>query len=124
MGEYPNEVESDLLEHWGIDILDYYRGKVSLRRVFVCLNRLLHMSNRSALATKLDPRAEWSTAEYMIAEMIDRLELSNWLAIEINSEKNTVPQPQPIPRPGDKEVTPVEREFATPEEVSDIFAGF
>lgn len=124
MSKYANEVEADLLELFHIDILDYYRGKLSLRRVFVLLTRLMSMAGRSALASALDIRAEWSTSEYMIAEVIDRLELSNWLAIEINSEKNDVPQPVPMPRPGHKEVTPAEREFATPAEVAALFAGF
>lgn len=122
MSEYPNELESDLLEFWQIDILDYWRGKLSLRRVAVLLKRLMHMAGRSALASKLDVQAEWSTLEYMTAEMIDRLELANWLAIRINSEKSDVPQPEPIPRPGHKEVTPV-RDFATPAEVAALFSG-
>ncbi|WP_207944378.1 hypothetical protein [Actinomadura rubrisoli] len=75
----------------------------------------------------IDPGSEWRTSDYMLAEIIDRLELNNWLLLEINSENNEIPLPEPYWRPGVTEAfteQDQERTFATPREVANLFAGF
>ena len=86
------------------------------------------MPGRSALAAALDQEASWSVQDYLLAELIDRLELSIWLFIEANSERNDIPFPKPFPRPGEqsrneemKEAPP--RTFLAPGEVAALFSG-
>jgi hypothetical protein len=80
------------------------------------------MPGRSALAAAIDPSGEWSSESCLIVELLDRLEIANWLAIEINSEDNAIPFPSPWPRPWvkskDEEDEP---EWATPAELSKLF---
>lgn len=128
MAEHSDTLEADLFEHFGIDILDYYRGILSLRRIWVLIKRLCNMPGRSAVAAAVDTQSEWGTPDYLLAEIIDRLELNNWLLVEINSEKNDIPPPEPIPRPGVSVEAKAEenrprREFASPTEVAALFAG-
>lgn len=61
-----------------------------------------------------------------MAEVIDRLELNNWLLVEINSEENDVSIPDPYPRPGmlEMEETPEKsKKWASPAEVAALFSG-
>lgn len=122
MREYPYEIEADLLEHFGIDLLDLYRGKLSLRRVYVLMDRLISMPGRSALSRAIDPQAEWDTNNFLTAELIDRLDLSNWLMYRANFEDSgDMPMPKPFPRPGHKEEEPA-IEFASNEEIAKALA--
>lgn len=116
-------METDLLEHFhGVDLLDFYRGRLSLRRLAALLKRLLRLPGRSALAAAVDARAQWSPSQYLLAEVIDRVELSNWLAVEINAEHNDLPFPDPVSRPGDVQETSTPTEFATAAELAEVFA--
>ncbi|MEU1881892.1 hypothetical protein ABZ470_31720 [Streptosporangium sp. NPDC020072] len=107
--------------------MDFYRGRVSLRRLLVVINRLLQMHGRSALAVALlGDVALWSNTDYLIADAIDRIEVTNWLLVEINkSEGTNNPFPDPYPRPG--YVAPSEKEvaqsFASAHEIHGVLAG-
>lgn len=88
------------------------------------IKRLLRMPGRSALSAAVDDRDEWTIESYLIAEVLDRLEVANWLSIEINSEDNELPFPKPWPRPGVGETETIEDppEFASLDEVANLFA--
>lgn len=109
-----------------MDLLDLYRGKLSLRRANVLIKRLLRMPGRSALLSAIDERADWDTRDYLTANLVDELALANWLFIKANFKK-APPEPKPTPRPGvhqnEKKTAPQGQDFASPQEVADIFAA-
>lgn len=82
------------------------------------------MPGRSALTKAIDPQAEWDTGNHLIAELIDRLDLANWLTYKVNFEnKNDMPMPDPFPRPGKKANNPeTETVFASNEEIANVLA--
>jgi hypothetical protein len=103
MSEYPEELEADLLQFFGVDLLDVWRNKVSLRRVLVLSKRLMHMHGQAALPMAYDESLSWGTQEHLMARVTDALEVSNWMFIQANSGEGAgeVPFPDPVPRPGD-----------------------
>lgn len=74
----------------------------------------------------LDETAEWTPEMYVSARMSDALEVSNYLFIQANSaaDAEPIPEPQPIPRPGQPEVVPEKpkpEDFASGQEVAAFF---
>ncbi|MFD4608278.1 hypothetical protein ACFWOT_09190 [Streptomyces sp. NPDC058440] len=114
-----------MLQFFGIDLLDLWRGRLSLRRISVLIGALMRQTGRSALAAVLDEAAEWSESEYLLARVSDALELSNFLFIKANSgeEAQDIPVPDPLPRPGqiEPEPEPVSYTHASTDEVVDFF---
>ncbi|WP_340376604.1 hypothetical protein U5640_16800 [Streptomyces sp. SS7] len=122
--EHPEELEADLLEFFGIDLLDFWRGRLSLRRIAVLVKSLGRRHGRSSLAAVLDESAEWATSDYLLARISDALEMSNFLFIKANSaDDNKLTPPDPIPRPGvDYEAEQPEFDYSSGEEVAGFFA--
>lgn len=123
---YPEELEADLLEFFGVDLLDVWRGRLSLRRIGVLINSLIKKHGRSMLLQAMDPRAEWDEPTYLMARVSDALELSNFLFIKANfsqdENKEELPLPIPVTRPGEPEPTPpVQPEMSSPQEIMDLF---
>jgi hypothetical protein len=60
------------------------------------------MPGRSALCESVYGEAgSWSNLEYMLAALIDKQEITNWMFVEANKADTTDnPAPQPYPRPG------------------------
>lgn len=92
-----------------------------MRRIYVCIERLVTMPGRSALLKAIDPKAEWSHSEYLMSEIIDRLEMANWLKYRMDYEDDKMPMPDKFPRPG-IELTSKEDAFASNEEVANVLA--
>ncbi|OEV28691.1 hypothetical protein AN220_00670 [Streptomyces nanshensis] len=123
-------MEADLLEIFRLDILDLYRGRLSLRRVHVLVHRLLNMPGRSALSAVVNKAAEWETTEHLLAALVDELALSNYMFQLVNF-KGTPALPEPINRPGGDDKKPGEtrkpkkpaQEFASPEKVASVFTS-
>ncbi|MEO3857486.1 hypothetical protein [Acrocarpospora sp. B8E8] len=92
--------------------------------------RLVNMPGESALAAAVrGGSADWGNAEHLLAAVIDRLNITNWLMVEIHkAEGKDNPLPAPFPRPS---MTPAQRpedspepvKFASPKEVMAVFAG-
>ncbi len=100
-----------------MDVLDVPRGRVSIRRLVVLVARLLRMPGRSALAEAMHPANAWTATDYLTAELIDRMELANWLTLRVNSEESRrIDPPERFPRPGVEPAEP-ETEFASAAEV-------
>ncbi|MET7984563.1 hypothetical protein [Streptomyces sp. NPDC005281] len=114
-----------MLQFFGVDLLDLWRGRLSLRRVSVLIGSLLRQTGRSVLAGTVDESAEWTESEYLLARVSDALELSNWLFIQANSgdESNDIPAPAPLPRPGQIEPEPESEKdsHASTDEVVNFF---
>ena len=123
--KYPEELEADLLQFFGVDFLDLWRGQLSLRRLNVLIGSLLRQPGRSVLAAVVDESAEWSESDYMLARISDALELSNWLFYTANSgaDAEEVAAPVPLPRPGQEEepLEPETHSHASTDEVTDFF---
>lgn len=120
--EYQDELEADLFEFFGIDLLDLWRGRLSLRRVGVLINSLMKKPGRSTLLEAMDERTRWGESDYLLARISDALELSNYLYFKANAEdSDDLEQPDPIPRPGQTEPDepePVETQFSSATELS------
>ncbi|MFI2031398.1 hypothetical protein [Streptomyces buecherae] len=126
MQEYPDELEADLLEFFGVDLLDLWRGRLSIRRVGVLIKSLMKKPGRSSLLQAIDERARWSDSDYILARASDALELSNYIAIKVNAEDTRdIPFPEPLPRPGGTEYEePAEEsgpEMSSPQELIEFF---
>lgn len=126
--EHGDALEADLLEFFGVDLLDVWRRRLSLRRIGVLIKSLLRKPGRSTLLMEMEEATEWSTTDHLLARVSDALELSNYLFIKANSSENAeeIPVPESLPRPGKaeeakKEPTP-KYEFASSEEISNFFA--
>lgn len=121
--EHPEELESDLLEFFGVDLCDLWRGRLSLRRIAVLVRSLARRHGRSSLAAVMDEAAEWDTSDYLLARISDALEMSNYLFMKANaSDSSNLPLPEPLPRPGHEyEEQGPAYEHASGEEVSNFF---
>ncbi len=75
--EYGDEIEADLLRYYGIDLLDFYRGTLSGRRLRILLR---HMPYDSALVRKMNGgRPGWGLTDHLLADL--------WrVIIQVNSQ--------------------------------------
>lgn len=121
MEERADDIEADLLAHFGVDLLDFWSGRMSIRRLRVLLRRLPATSCTVA-AMRADPRwreaatrhkpsheqaeavehREWGVAEHLLADIADQLAIGNWTQALIHRKKGApAPKAPPrIPRPG------------------------
>lgn len=84
---------------------------MSVRRLWVLVSRLPPESHTQAGMSgrpgEGPERAEWTTANHLLAAVHDQLQSLNYLTGAVNAgRKNPVPQPTPIPRPGLPDPTP------------------
>lgn len=114
-----------MLEFFGVDLLDLWRGRLSLRRIWVLIRSLMNKPGRSTLLMAMDERARWPESNYMLARVSDALELSNFLFLKANvaeSEAKNLELPPPITRPGEPEPQPErEPEFSDAQELTAFF---
>ncbi|MEV0494788.1 hypothetical protein [Streptomyces atratus] len=111
-----------------MDLLDWYRGRLSSRRLAVLVR---HLPRDSALAHSLHGEAsEWTTTDHLLAVVVDQLAEANWMFATVNRDEDTEPidPPQPVPRPGTT-ADPLDRSTAlasevtpSPEKVARFFA--
>lgn len=114
------------MEFFHVDLTDYWRGRLSLRKIGVYIKSLMRKPGKSTLLMAVDERADWSPDLYVMARISDALELSNYLFIKANSDSNTdIPLPEPITRPAEaeeeKEEKPKPEDFASGHEVAAFF---
>lgn len=108
-----------------MDLLDVWRGRLSLRRVHVLIQSLIKKPGRSTFLAEIDESAAWSVTDHLIARISDAAEISNFLFIKANSDdSDDVKLPEPVPRPGqaqqEKPKEP-EHDFASGAELSSFF---
>jgi hypothetical protein len=76
-----------MLAAYGVDVL---APGVSLRRVWVLLNRLPPSARR--------PGEQWSVEAELLAGVVDYLAYLSWLTLRVNGAKGA-PKPKPLARP-------------------------
>ncbi|MEU5577777.1 hypothetical protein ABZ791_10790 [Streptomyces huasconensis] len=114
------------MEFFNVDLLDLWRGRLSLRRIGVLIHALMHKPGRSTLLMAMDERAKWPESDYMLARISDALELSNFFFLKANvdeSDSADLELPPPIPRPGEPEPSQAgpEPQFSDAHELNDFF---
>lgn len=78
---------------YGVDLLDLWRGKLSLRKVRIYLDGL---PRNCALSRAVDANATaWSLTDHLLAELLHSSRTANWQ----RSDGKTPPPPR-IARPG------------------------
>ncbi|MEV7091151.1 hypothetical protein AB0O07_35720 [Streptomyces sp. NPDC093085] len=94
-----------MLRHYGVDLLDWYRGSLSSRRLRVLTE---HLPEDSAFARALHgEQAEWTLTDHLLAAVVDHLAVANWMFATVNRDEDAdpAPYPDPVPRPGGTGVT-------------------
>lgn len=129
-------IEADLHRYYGIDLLDLWRGQLSLRKLNVLVAQLPPDSNTGyALAshdTPVDHLRGWTLPDLLLARLLDELAIYRWQweAAHIDPKKTRhrpepdrlTPQPQRAQAPDLRVVSPHELgSFVNkpPEEVTD-----
>ncbi|GAA3136667.1 hypothetical protein GCM10010466_29350 [Planomonospora alba] len=125
MGEHSPAVEADLARFYGVDLVDLYRGRISLRKVYSLVSSLPYDS--ATHKAVLGEAAAWGSIEHLLAATVDELRVSNWLFQRVNFEQNPpTPAPEPLPRPGlssAPEPEPEHTKFLTATELRSYLAG-
>lgn len=112
--EHGDDVEADLLETFGVDLLDLGSDRLSWSRLGRLLDRL-PPNSRSYLAVR--GYAAWTPREHLLAALVDILQGANWQRAQLNT-KRTIPQPKPIPRPGAAKARRENRTELTPAQIA------
>lgn len=114
MDEHAEALEADLLRHYGVDLLDWHRGRLSSRRLAVLVKHLPRDS--ATLGGIHGEAAQWSVTDYLLASAVDQLAEANWMFATVNRDEDTDPldYPKPVPRPGTRDPAPVHEPSAAP----------
>ncbi|CAL9506839.1 hypothetical protein SUDANB38_03582 [Streptomyces sp. enrichment culture] len=97
--EHAEALEADLLRHYGVDLLDWHRGRLSSRRLAVLVR---HLPRDSALAREVHGEAaDWTATDYLLATAVDQLAEANWMFATVHQDEDAEPleYPKPLPRP-------------------------
>ncbi|WP_327354620.1 hypothetical protein [Streptomyces sp. NBC_01304] len=99
MEEHAEALEADLLRHYGVDLLDWHRGRLTSRRLAVLIR---HLPRDGAVAREAEGEAaDWSVTDYLLAHAVDQLAEANWMFATVNQDEDSDPLefPKPVPRP-------------------------
>ncbi|WP_280854241.1 hypothetical protein [Streptomyces sp. SAI-041] len=100
MEEHAEALEADLLRHYGVDLLDWHRGRLSSRRLRVLVE---HLPADSSFARAVHgEQADWTVTDHLLAAVVDHLAVANWMFATVNRDEDTEPAeyPEAVPRPG------------------------
>ncbi|MEU6127454.1 hypothetical protein [Streptomyces sp. NPDC047123] len=98
--EHAEALEADLLRFYGLDLLDWHRGRLSSRRLALLIR---HLPREGAVARETEGEsADWSVTDYLLAHVVDQLSDANWMFATVNRDEDSDPldPPKPLPRPG------------------------
>jgi hypothetical protein len=93
-------VEADLLRFYGVDLLDYHRGRLTARRLRVLIR---HLPKDAALVRAVRGEdVDWGLTEHLLAAAVDQLAAGNWMFAAVHTAEGADPpeRPEPVPRPG------------------------
>lgn len=89
-------LEYDLQAHCHIDLLDLYRGKLSVRKLVYMLR---HLPTDSALGARgLAGDDRWGMGDHLTAIVADYLHVLDYHFLQVNGAKN-IKKPEMLPRP-------------------------
>ncbi|MGW6532062.1 hypothetical protein [Streptomyces venezuelae] len=94
-----------MLRFYGLDLLDWHRGRLSSRRLAVLIRQL---PREGAVARETEGEAaEWSVGDYLLAHAVDQLAQANWMFATVNQDEDADPldPPVPLPRPDTESAT-------------------
>ncbi|MEU0027678.1 hypothetical protein [Streptomyces sp. NPDC006335] len=113
-----------MLRHYGVDLLDWHRGRLSSRRLRVLVE---HLPADSSFARAVHgEQADWTVTDHLLAAVVDHLAVANWMFATVNRDEDTEPAeyPEPVPRPSGAKAEAVkaprtlgEERSATPAEI-------
>nr|WP_234439054.1 DUF5361 domain-containing protein [Streptomyces sp. NRRL B-3229] len=89
-----------MLRHYGVDLLDWHRGRLSSRRLRVLVE---HLPSDSSFARAVHgEQAEWTVTDHLLAAVVDHLAVANWMFATVHRDEDTEPAeyPEAVPRPG------------------------
>lgn len=89
-------LEADFQQFYGLEL-----GACSPRRAWVLAQ---HLPREARVTRAIDEEATWGAQEHLLANVVDLLQLSNWLYIAAHTgEKGRPPKkPEPLRRPGEQ----------------------
>lgn len=122
-------MEVDLLEPrcGGVDLLDWYRGQLSTRRLALLVAEL---PVDSRVVTELRRRAcghddpFFDQKEYLLADIFDVVNHHRWLTesyLAARGKQDMPKHPDPYPRPGVKPPEPEATRFASTQQLTELF---
>lgn len=85
-----------MLRHFGVDVLDVYRNRLSWRRLLVLVERL--PADSATARAMHGEAADWSLTDHLLASVVDALHVANWQRTEDGAKGRR--RPRPLPRPG------------------------
>lgn len=91
--EYSKPIESDLSRYHQRDLLDLYRGDLTVRKALVLID---HLPPGAALWRAMGLDNTWTEEAHLLALVVDVLQAANW---QRGGGKGM--QPKAIARPGD-----------------------
>jgi hypothetical protein len=107
-------VEADFRQFYGLDFVEaFWSGGCTIRQVLVYIKRL---PRTSRLAEHFEPRALWSPEAYLLADAVDVLQVLVYLTQMVNTgkdDRDRVPKPVAIRRPGQEAAAVEEPKLAT-----------
>ncbi len=116
MDEHAEALEADLLRFYGVDLLDWHRGRLSARRLTVLVK---HLPRESAVhRAQAGESAEWGVTDHLLAAVVDQLAVANWMFATVHQDEDATPEPYPEPvhRPGAADPRPPEEPLPAPAE--------
>jgi hypothetical protein len=121
--EHAEALEADLLRHYGVDLLDWHRGRLSSRRLRVLVEHLPADSSFARAAH--GEAADWGLTEHLLAAVVDQLAVANWMFATVNRDEHaeSLPYPEPLSRPGLESAPAPESNAATPAEIAAFFGS-
>lgn len=78
--EFGDDLEADVQRYYGIDIADLWRGSLSLRRLYVLIERLPvdSIAARRIASEGDDTLAGWTLRDVLLARVVDEIAALRW----------------------------------------------
>jgi len=106
--EHGDALEADLQRHYGIDLLDVYRGRLSLRRLRVLLRGLPPDCRTLRAISDVDEALDqWSLPVALLGRVLDELAALRWEFEAVHGDKRRLRDPPKSVLP---DVQPEERD--------------
>lgn len=91
---YGDALEADFERYYHRDLVDLYRGDLSLRKALVLA---INLPPGAMTWQEMGSDNAWAVSDHLLAQAVDALHAANW---QRGGDGNK-PQPDPVPRPSD-----------------------